>query len=305
MSCFGSEGEQDGQFNYPQFVAVTVEGKILVSDQKRVQVFNADFCWICTFNGLKRPTGVAVDSNGDVFVADFELCAVFIFRPDGTQLRKFGSCSLNGENGSFRAPWGVAVDGRDQVFVVDSGRRDVQVFRRDGTFLSKFGGLGWEDGKFRNPSNVVVSPFGVLFVSDEERCDVQVGIQTRATSLSFVWSSSWFRHVYVLFCPCQVFDNTGHLLGKFGTQDSALGQRKFVRPCGLSFSHAGHLWVSDFWKRFVQIFTSEGVFLWSFDLPHNDPTGLCTFGVTGMCFDPTGRVLLCDRNTHRILVFAV
>ncbi|MGH0152251.1 UNVERIFIED_CONTAM: hypothetical protein FKN15_022037 [Acipenser sinensis] len=92
---------------------------------------------------LQRPTGVTVDMNGDIIVADYDNRWVSIFSSDGKFkvysadgefLFKFGS---HGEgNGQFNAPTGVAVDANGNIIVADWGNSRIQVFDSAGSFLS-------------------------------------------------------------------------------------------------------------------------------------------------------------------------
>lgn len=82
---FGSYGRGLGEFQYPWDVATNTSGHIIVSDTRnhRVQMFTAYGHFITKFSfddipgpsGLKTnitPRGVCYDSNGDIFVTDFE-----------------------------------------------------------------------------------------------------------------------------------------------------------------------------------------------------------------------------------------
>jgi hypothetical protein len=73
------------------------------------------------------PKGIAVDSQGHVFVADAMFDAVQVFRPDGVLLLGFGSQGSG--VGQFWLPNGLYVNGADHLFVADAYNRRVQVFR--------------------------------------------------------------------------------------------------------------------------------------------------------------------------------
>ena len=103
---------------------------------------------------FKRPTGVAVDRTGMIYVADWGNERLQMFDPagkfvtlttgDGT-ISKWGKDKLdaNGEmwkereiaqgierEKDFWGPVAVAVDDEDRVFVVESCRNRIQVYRR-------------------------------------------------------------------------------------------------------------------------------------------------------------------------------
>src|SRR3954467_720348 len=62
------------------------------------------------------PAGIAVDSDGSVYVSDYATDRVLKFGADGTVLQQWGGSGT--ALGQFSAPFGVAVDDRT-VYVVD------------------------------------------------------------------------------------------------------------------------------------------------------------------------------------------
>ena len=76
------------------------------------------------------PTGVALDSERNVYVTDAWTDRVSVFTVDGDFIRSFGS-SGDGD-GQFRRPSGIAIDYNDNVLVVDALNDRVQKLTRDG-----------------------------------------------------------------------------------------------------------------------------------------------------------------------------
>jgi sugar lactone lactonase YvrE len=74
-----------------------------------------------------RPKGVAVDSEGHLYIADALWGVVQVFDRQGQLLYNFGQRGT--ELGEFQLPAGIFIDHNDRVFVVDSYNRRVQVFR--------------------------------------------------------------------------------------------------------------------------------------------------------------------------------
>ena len=90
------------------------------------------------------PSGVDVDSDGNVYVADPFNDRVQKFSNDGTFITKWGS--FGSGDGQFKNPDGITVDGDGNVYVVDSHVWNVQKFSSDGAFITKWGSQGSGDG---------------------------------------------------------------------------------------------------------------------------------------------------------------
>ena len=73
-----------------------------------------------------RPKGVAVDSEGDLYVVDGLWGLVQVFNREGQLLYYFGQRGTG--PGQFELPAGLFIDRDDRIFVVDSFNRRIQVF---------------------------------------------------------------------------------------------------------------------------------------------------------------------------------
>lgn len=142
LKKFGSEGNGDGQFSFPSDIVVDSAWNFYVADtgNHRIQKFaaktedlsvRADFLtkWGSNGNGdgqFSFPSGLAVDSLGNVYVADTGNHRIQKFDASGNFLAKWGS-EGNGD-GQFSNPAGVAVDSLGNVYVADTGNHRIQKF---------------------------------------------------------------------------------------------------------------------------------------------------------------------------------
>ena len=71
---FGSAGAERGQFNEPHALAINSEGKLFVGDRhnSRVQIFDLEGNHIDQWTQFGRPSGVYIDKNDMMYVADSE-----------------------------------------------------------------------------------------------------------------------------------------------------------------------------------------------------------------------------------------
>ncbi len=100
-------------------------------------------------SGLSQPAGVAVDAEGDLFIADAKNNRVVEVMPDGTQIT-IGS--------GLSDPLGVAVDSAGDVFIADTGNGRVVKVPKVGSQSVVASGLN-------NPMGVAVNAAGDVFIS--------------------------------------------------------------------------------------------------------------------------------------------
>jgi len=79
------------------------------------------------------PNGIAVDSAGKVYVADSGNHRVQIFDSSGKYIAQFGSIGRG--NGQFTYNNGIAVDSKGNVYVADSGNARIQIFDSSGKYI--------------------------------------------------------------------------------------------------------------------------------------------------------------------------
>lgn len=216
------------------FDVAAKEGLVVVTDTvlRRAFIFNLRRQKVYQFGRLgkegvlTKPMGVAIGSQGKIYVADVSAKKVFVY--DAYGMFKQGV----GDFGDFDRPVDVAVspDGR-RVYVVDAGgidspRHRVVVFDDEGVKQGEFGRRGEQVGEFNLPTQVAVASDGTVYVLDAGNFRVQA------------------------------FSAAGQFLRTWGKVGRAFGE--FARPRGLAVGNDGNVYVSDAAFRNVQVFTPEG-----------------------------------------------
>src|SRR3990170_2911727 len=100
------------------------------------------------------PQGVAVDSTGNIYVADTINNRIQKFDSNSNFLLNFGTPGSG--DGKFNHPFGVAVDSSGKIYVADTINNRIQKFNSKGKFILKFGTPGTGDGQFVGPEGVAV-----------------------------------------------------------------------------------------------------------------------------------------------------
>src|SRR5215472_1125863 len=101
-------------------------------------------------DNFNRPTDVAWDAAGNIFVSDaYTNARVVKLDKNGKFVKAWGSKG-SGE-GQFDMPNSIAVDAQGNVYVADLGNKRIQVFDNDGNFKSQIGDIG-------SPWAICISP---------------------------------------------------------------------------------------------------------------------------------------------------
>ena len=101
-------------------------------------------------DNFNRPTDVAWDAAGNIFVSDaYTNARVVKLDKNGKFVKSWGAKG-SGE-GQFDMPNSIAVDAQGNVYVADLGNKRIQVFDNDGNFKSQIGDVG-------SPWAICISP---------------------------------------------------------------------------------------------------------------------------------------------------
>jgi DNA-binding beta-propeller fold protein YncE len=213
--------------------------------------------------------GVAVDSQGNVYVADTFNHRIQKFTGDGQFLSQWGSQGM--EDGHFQWPEGLVVDTQGNLYVSDPERHDIQKFDSSGTFLLKWGGKGQSDGQFYSQDHLAMDTQGNIYVADTFNDRIQK------------------------------FDSEGNFLFKWGSRGKGDGQ--FTDPYGVGVDSLGNIYVAEYKGHRIQVFDGEGRFLLKWgtygngDLEFNEPVSVAA--------RPDGRIYVVDYQNNRIQVFRI
>jgi len=113
---------------------------------------------------FSKPDGVAVDPEGNLYVADTWNNRIEIFDADGHFVSQFGKAGDG--PGYFSRPKGVAIDGDGHVWVADGMQDRVQVFTKEGQLLISLGGHGLLPGQFQGLVGITIDKRNRVFTTE-------------------------------------------------------------------------------------------------------------------------------------------
>jgi sugar lactone lactonase YvrE len=308
------------EFNGPSGVAVDAQGSVLVGDSNNLRIRKVDPAGdVITVAGngdhgyrdgtggangtaeFDNPTGVAVDAQGNVFVADWMNNRIRKIDPLGNVTTLAGNGlegyadGTGGANGTaeFKSPFGVAVDARGHVFVADSGNNRIREIDQSGnvTTLAGNGQYGWTDGtggpngttEFFLPDGVAVDAQGNVIVADTGNCAVRkIDPSGNVTSVA----------------------GTGH----YGFADGPGGTAQFSYPDSVAVDAQGNIFVADLGNNRIRKIDAPGnvtTYAGNGISGYSDGTGGSN-GTAEFCFpdgiaiDAQGNVIVADTCNDRI-----
>jgi sugar lactone lactonase YvrE len=268
----GSDGSDDGtgsdaRFNRPTGIALDRTGTLYVADSANHTIRNVTSAGVVnTFAGsagsagstdgtgsdarFHEPRGIAIDSAGNLYVADLFndtirkiTAAGVVSTLAGSAKDDHGSNDGTGSDARFHAPRGVAVDSAGNLYVADSVNSTIRKVTSAGV-VSTLAGLAGSDGtndgigsaaQFNFPRGVAVDSARNVYVADT------------------------YNHTIRKITPARVVSTLAGLGGTPGTNDGPGGSARFNLPYGLAVDSAGDLYVGDTDNHTIRKVTSAGV----------------------------------------------
>jgi len=166
----GGRGAGKGEFDSPTGIFVDGNGNVLVADtgNGRIEKFSPNGTFVTVIGRFEAPSGIAVDRMGNIYVAEIG------FKHRVQKLAPDGTFVAEWAPGLY-GPRRIAIGPDDSIYLVDSGRNRIVKFSPDGQVLASWGSEGSGDGQFRGLSSVTVDPINSkVYVADTLNSRIQV-----------------------------------------------------------------------------------------------------------------------------------
>ncbi len=270
---WGQRGTTAGRLQKPRAVAIDEQDRLYIVDMSaRIQVFDPDgnllrAPWQTPASEHGKPTGLSIDRDGNLMVADTHYYRILFYSPDGRLLRKKTIGGTLGRGpGEFGLVTDVVQDSKRNYYVSEYGNYDrIQKFSPDGDFLLQWGGHGSDPGQFRRPQNMAIDQSDQIWVADA--CNHRI----------------------------QVFDTDGRLVKIWGSQGRAAGELTY--PYDLVIDN-GFIYICEMGNNRVQKLTVDWQPIATWGRGGRTPGKL--YNPWALIQDSKGRLLVIDTNNHRV-----
>ncbi len=201
-SGFSGEGGPalEAELNVPAGLAFDSEGNLYVADRENHRVRRIDSEGIITtiagngtpgFSGdggpatearLNLPSGIAVDDEDNIYIADRSNNRIRVVHPDGT-IHTFAGTGVDGYRGDagpadqaqLSKPFGLALDDQGNLYIADRGNNRIRKINPEGIITTVAGDGGFffmgDNGpayqaSIAGPTGVAVDEQGNLYIAD-------------------------------------------------------------------------------------------------------------------------------------------
>ncbi|XP_019617666.1 PREDICTED: tripartite motif-containing protein 3-like [Branchiostoma belcheri] len=215
--------------------------------------------------GLTHPTGITVDSEDSILVADSSTAYIYVYRNNGQFLFKFAGKGTN--NGQLSLPLDICTDSSRHIIVADSGNRRVELFTSRGEFIRHI-------ATDVEPLSIAVGPDGQIVLTEtvKHRGTVKVYGLNGMLERSFgrrqglmhptgitVDSEDSILVLDYSTAYIYVYRDNGQFMFKFAGKGTNNGRLSL--PLDICTDSSRHIIVADSGNRRVEMFTSRGEFI--------------------------------------------
>jgi len=246
--------------------------------EDNVEIFSQDGVFLGLVGKIGRPTGLAFDSAGNLFVASDDSLAGYSIKKvsaiDG-RITTFTTTGLSG-------PHGIAFDQAGNLYVANNNNNTIMRYRRHGVgevFADRTQGLV-------NPIGLAFDPAGNLYVTNVHGGSMRTGrvMIITPTGAADILVSQGLQTPYGIVLDkagnFYVSNNSGNFVEKFAPDGTDLGvfcSAGCNAPQGLVFDDSGNLYVANNNTATIEKYAPDGTDLGVFTSTRKGPHFLAIY----------------------------
>lgn len=255
----------------PQMAAGDGKGRVFVTDIKLggVLVFDFNSKDVTLLGGeggmglFGQPTGIAIDGEGFIYVADSKKMKILVFTREGnpygnidfsTQLKSIGFIAIDKQ--------------RKRIIVPDPKDHKVYIAGYDGKIVSTLTKSDKPEMVFNRPNAAAVAPNGDILVADSFNARVAV------------------------------FNAEGAYLSEFGARGDNPGQFNIIQ--GIAVDSVGHVYITDARANRLSIMNTKGELLLSIGSSGDSLRNIGVFQIPfGISIDQNDTIYIVEKFVNR------
>jgi len=258
VGMFGEKGNNNTNFDSPAGIALDSQGKIYVADfaNQRIQVWDFFGNFDSSISVEGLAHGVEI-SKDEIYVAVWGNPHIEIFAKNGNKIKSFPGPEKPGD---------IAINGNGDIYVTSYGTGIIQIFDQTGNKVKTIQSA--HNGISARLTGITLDTLENIYVTDY--------INDRVMKL----------------------DSAGNFLFEFLVPPNEGG--KFLRPTNVEINSNEDVYITDNSGR-ILVFDTAGNFLFSYGVLGEDKEQLnAPHGIT---FDESGYVYVAEFNNNRIQIF--
>ena len=314
---FAGDGDStwNSSLNYPTDVAIDSSGNIYIADTNnhRIRKVNMSTYIITTVAGngtaafagdgnlavdasLNGPFGVALDSSGNLYIADKYNnrirkvdTAGYISTVAGSGQYDYSGDGSSATSAGLRYPAGVAVDASGNIYIADQNNDCIRKVTASTGWISTIAG---------NPINAVYGNNGPA-ASASLNYAHGVGADANGNVYIADTKNMMVRKVTpagVITTIAGIGPDSGGY-GGFGGDGSSATAAQLNNPYGVAADAAGNVYIADSYNNRIRKVTASNGYI---DTVAGDGTATVLNGPRGVAVDGAGNIYIADTDNHRI-----
>jgi uncharacterized protein (TIGR03437 family) len=260
-SGYAGDGSPLGtaQFADPQAIAFDSSGNVYIADTGNNRVRKVSGGTINTVAGngtsgysgdnaaainaeLSRPSSIALDSSGNLYIADTANNVIRKVTTSGT-ISTYAGNNTNGYSGdggqanvaALNQPTSIAIDSSGNLYIADSANNYIRKVVLSTGVITTVAGSGNTAGTLNHPIAVAVDPAGSVYIADNGNQRVLKLSGTRLTTLAGTGTAG------------------------FGGDNGASTTAQLNNPSGLSVDSAGNVYICDHNNNRIRKINTAGI----------------------------------------------